>query len=1276
MRLSRTPTWEDDRASVSRYRSPSISNDLPLTPSSSRFYRRSGARPRHSRLSTSNSLPGIYDEDIPSAPESDYAQSPIDEESRTGVLTEKNSRGLSRQASDEDAGVGTTPTMPESAPDSPCAADGLQSPALSTATAPFRRSLGDEDHPESSNASSGEAKARSSEEPSPAESPVLQGLGLSLEQDAAETPPTSTPDVPADEAEVARRGVPFLPAQGLRGPRHDFGQFDRSDSRLSGRLIDTLPSTPYDMSMVDPDVYHLDAFRAAEAAEVPLSKASTEHIQRSIRQALARERVPLADAWAVKLESLLSDVADRLAMLDEVEVGKFAINDHVRVKRIPGGRPRDSEFVSGVVITKNVMHKSMPRHLSNPRIMLLSFPLEYQRHDGQFLSLDKVVSQEHEYLRNLVVRIQDSFPHIILAQRNVSQVALDFLLERGIVVARHVKPSAVASISHAFGAEIISSMNALLDPRLGRCRQFRVQTFVHPQIPGGRKTFLRFEGESQSSCTIVLRGATMEDLAKVKRIINTLVLIVYNAKLEGYLLHDEHVEAHVPPALPSSPSTLDVGSPMKPEAKGGPSEDSAVEAAEDPDLSRSFEPYDNAELTGSALVHYPPPYALQRIADDSRRVRELRDLRDAEEAQRVLPEERRPPSPSESADASLEADRRSLSSASADGSVSSTSDASVESSAAAPAPPSTNEKRLDRPEDLARQALVDEAEAEQAQHLADWRTYSRATNEKFDLRDHQRLFVLESLILYRVDGEPSRLCRAPELRTIEFYRENDVTIGQYLRSADEALTSDEPCPSPSCNEPLHRHIRIFVHDRVVLRIAWHAWNNDVLQGAIGLSSTCRRDGCRCASRLVRASTETARLSLAKFFDLSFHPSGAFECLDESCGHDGQADHVRFWHYGDVRVSISMDFIDLRDVVAPPRQVKVRPDRQVELRNAEFEQVEQRTQAFFDSVQARIAGFKQDCIPPERVEECQEVLDSLAQRCEADRHAIEALLRTTYEQAHHSNGTGMIDVRRALQERSHAFDADWNAFVKHWVPSDMPDFRRASIQLKRMFPEAPASVPPTSRSVSATLPPAIEVDEPFDGTEPPPPSPHTIEPETAMSDAQTASAPDQSPKAQTGGLAPVPELRDLAIDPDAPAVVPVLRPPLSRSSSVRTRRASTSSEPDSDSTVCADGEMTATLTWARNGRRAESQPAASTGGELAARPPRRRIAPQIAEISKAYNLACPKVDTQTGGRRPLVRRSATDRPSDESKSRPRPAHAFSEMDSSCEFLQRVLTRCAL
>ncbi|BGP47258.1 Mitochondrial distribution and morphology protein 12 [Rhodotorula kratochvilovae] len=1314
----------DDAASLSRFR-----HDPPTPASQQRVgYARApppGMYARHSRLSTS-SLPDIDDDRFSRA--SSRPQSPIFEEEgephAAASLAMSAAAARSRphspkssiahaQAQAHLAAAGAGPGAPTSSPAedgdhrASGAGAGLHSPALSAA-APFRRELGDEEH---ETADEGVGSGGSEDDAAPRRRSVSgSGLGLGLDLDGHggalaldASAPAPSPRIRLDSSRPGSAGV-LLPPDSPFFPR-----FDRSTSRISGLLVPLLPAEgdPFDaVGGIDPDVYHADAFRAAEAVDIPLSQAALAHIRRMIAQSLEREGVPHAQAWAPELERLLFDAADRLVTLDEAEGGgALDVHAHVRVKRIPGGRPRDSEFVNGVVFTKNIMHKKMPRELSNPKVMLLSFPLDFNRADGKYLDLDTVLRQEQEYLQNVVARIQNHFPQVLLVEKHVSSRALDLLRARDVAVARNVQRSALDAVARSFGAEIVPSPHALLDSKVGRCARFRVQTFVHREIPGGRKTLLRFEGggDRQTGCTLVLRGAGMDDLAKVKRIVNMLVLVVYNAKLEGYLLHDERIE--VLPALPAPSPARESPPPAEKRASSSPGDDDEKgedttatlpssppprsEEATSARIAATLAPYESTALSGSALVRFPPPYPLARMAAEDARVREMRAVREKEETARILEEE----AASRAGSISAGSSSASLDWAGSEASYDSLSSlpsvvGSVSSEAAFPlhAPQRQQGHRaevavLQQPEELARQTKFAEAEEEHAQHLVAWEAYHRANEDSFDPHEFQQLFVLESLVQVNPAGEPVRLCRPPEVHSIAFYRDGDTTLGQYLKMSGASFRSSEPCPSPSCHEPLRNHQRIFVHDEHVLRVSWEAWNNDVLRGAIGLSADCRHPGCRCGGRLVRAASETARLSFGKFLELSFYPSERLACADDACGHDGQLEHVRHWHYGGVRVAIRMDKVDLRNVVAPPRSVKVRPDRQLELRNAEYEQVFRRSEAFFDSVQARFLAFKYDCIPAERLEECKAALSDFSARCEADRKAIARLLRSTYEHGHDSNGTEMTVVRRVLQEKSHAFDAEWAAFVKRVTPADLPDMRRASTaQLKRIFPEAGLAIAPGQRGASgASLPPAIEVEEHLENSgeagEKADAS-GAFEDETqVVRDAEVLIEPRREPAL----LDPLASSTATVVpDPGATTVSTSPRPPpLSRAGS-SFRRSSFGSDFESDSTICADGEPASSAPRATSPfikrRQLPSVVDETSAAESELEPPiwQRRRAGAVATLVSAYDSGSVGTISRNGTikskhsgspNRPNIRRAQTEKPPALSKPRPRPVAAFSDYDSS-------------
>ncbi len=151
---------------------------------------------------------------------------------------------------------------------------------------------------------------------------------------------------------------------------------------------------------------------------------------------------------------------------------------------------------------------------------MVGFPLEFYRFETQYMHFGQVLRQEKEYLTNLASRMAALSPHVVLVEKSVSSLALDALSKYNIVVARAVKTSAILTISRMAQGDIISSIDKLaIEPRLGHCSKFRIQTFDHPLIPGRRKTYIAFEGCNRDmGCTIILRGGNIDTLRRIKKV--------------------------------------------------------------------------------------------------------------------------------------------------------------------------------------------------------------------------------------------------------------------------------------------------------------------------------------------------------------------------------------------------------------------------------------------------------------------------------------------------------------------------------------------------------------------------------------------------------------------------------------------------------------------------------------------------------------------------------------------------------------------------------------
>ena len=292
----------------------------------------------------------------------------------------------------------------------------------------------------------------------------------------------------------ARRRNLSTSSNALLRPSPRFRLTAASPGQLGSSLYESMNNSAIDQS--EPQngtkIIRSAAMKGQNAPAIELNMASIQHVQKLLVQLLDDTRIPNSSSWEKALMPILlrtvEDVNPDVQNGDDID-----IRHYVKVKKIPGGRPGDTAYVSGLVFTKNLALKSMARSISHPNILILTFPLEYTRHKQHYMSLDLLMRQEREYLQNLVHRIAALRPHILFCQRNVSGLALEFLHQARIAVTSNVKPSVLEAISRCSQTRIITSIDklAVKPAQAGRCASFYLQTFVHS---GRKKTCMFLSG--------------------------------------------------------------------------------------------------------------------------------------------------------------------------------------------------------------------------------------------------------------------------------------------------------------------------------------------------------------------------------------------------------------------------------------------------------------------------------------------------------------------------------------------------------------------------------------------------------------------------------------------------------------------------------------------------------------------------------------------------------------------------------------------------------------
>jgi len=846
-----------------------------------------------------------------------------------------------------------------------------------------------------------------------------------------------------------------------------------------------------------------------------------------LRQMLTIEGIPNIREWEEILLRLALRIAREMTFtaLPHRQGQDMDVRRYVKIKKIPGGSPRDSEYVNGAVITKNVAHKQMSRLQTNPRVMLVTFPLEFSRVEGQYMHFGQIVRQEKEYLGNLASRIAALRPHVVLVEQSVSRLALEALVQHNIAVARAVKPSAIQTISRMTQGDVFSSMDKLaLEPRLGHCSRFCIQSYDHPLIPGQRKTYMRFEGCNRDmGCTIILRGGDLETLRRIKKVTRFLTFIVRNLKLETHLWKDSVISLPsfnaqaIPPSgsrhlqlnrsstsvmIPSSsfpPHRILMSNVRFPFAEVA----SVAECNDDQDLpnedaerlrltrriDESLEPYTNTFISVSATLRFPPPYPIRRMKEldnmliDAKRAWEDEVVRIEERLHSMHKQEetvQETATPASAVDIpetqkceerddivaqidALPVIDRSTTPKTKDGlPPASTPDdgqsyfalnpglpnnSSTDNTGSVLMHPRSNLYPIEEPEctkteaDIYYQSRYTLLKWEHEEHRRIWEWYLRKNQDDFVVEKYQCIHLREYTIP-AADAGHHRPCFAPSLRRIKFYGENDLTLGQFIEKvvSDTLVQFLDPkavCTGKGCDQPLARHCKVYVHNETRLFVAVEQWDGQIIGRSLNYPSpdlittwsACRI--CGSATPFIPVSEEMQRYSFAKFLELHFYPADVKLVQGAGCQHNIYQHHIRYFASKGMTVRFQADPVVLHEIVYPPFRIRVRPETQLDIKNADFKRLHRRNMRWYSGLVDDLKLISIEASTGDEKSDTRLLADvnALITRAEAEREEISCLVNQLYRDSPPLDTLALNKVHAYRQDKIVAWEIDVDRLPK-------------------------------------------------------------------------------------------------------------------------------------------------------------------------------------------------------------------------------------------------------
>ncbi|KAJ5808745.1 hypothetical protein N7474_010014 [Penicillium riverlandense] len=814
----------------------------------------------------------------------------------------------------------------------------------------------------------------------------------------------------------------------------------------------SLHNSPFSTVVRNPGGFKMtrsSSMRGAGAPPLELNRTSLEHVRKLLRQLLADSSVPHGEGWENALLPILLKAADEVD--PDVQRGDdMDIRHYIKLKKIPSGRPGDTSYVSGLVFTKNLALKSMPRSIPHPNILIITFPLEYARQQQHFMSLEPVIRQEREFLENLVSRIAALRPNLLLVEKNVSGLALVLLEQVGIATAYNVKPSVLEAVSRCTQTRIVTSMDKLLTtPVRSECSSFDVKTYVHS---GRRKTYMYISGcPKELGCTIVLRGGDEKVLGKVKRITEFMIYVVYNLRLETCLMRDGF--AKIPTSPTGEMKKIDNNGDKKnsplPIANEGEQEVStsqqehneksgdlldgkppvAAEATDVPDdvpmptyYNDMVQDVDTKILSTSPFVKFEPPYLLMRTREMERRLAYLKRLRDQDQSCE-------PP-----ADEKTKSQKFVLIT-----------------------PEMVHESPHDAPPKVkevlhaAHDAEYDRALYHYQTQKRQWEAYVSGNANMFDPYAHQNVVVLYSLVCTTT----SIPCSGPDIFALEFYNEHgddtifepDCTIGQYVE--DLCHSANAVCTANGCEKRMSEHHRQYVHGDAQISVFVQPYPSKLrgLQDIVLMWSCCKI--CGNETQAVPMSENTWKYSFGKYLEVSFWGRD-LHARAGVCPHDLQRDHLRYFGFKDVALRIQYDSIHLLEIVVPRPRVTWKVDNDLKLRNEIYSKTEKRLNKFMASVLARLKGINVESVVPELADDCKKEIESLIKKGHEEHAALIRQLQDRYTSSRYWEVIPLNEVLRAVQEKVVEWDILFAEFEQSFFPSEKDIKRMATLQLKKIF----------------------------------------------------------------------------------------------------------------------------------------------------------------------------------------------------------------------------------
>jgi archaeal chaperonin len=201
--------------------------------------------------------------------------------------------------------------------------------------------------------------------------------------------------------------------------------------------------------------------------------------------------------------------------------------ENVKIQKKPGGAMHDSSLIEGIIVDKEIASQEMPRVIHGAKILLLNSPLEIEKTEFEAkITIERpeqmkmFLEEETTMIRIMVEKIAKTGANIVICQKGIDDVALDYLAKANISAVKRVKESDINALAKATGARTVTNLDDLSSADLGLA-----QLVEERKIETDKWVFVE-KCKHPKAVSILIRGGSERVVDEAERSMHDALMVV------------------------------------------------------------------------------------------------------------------------------------------------------------------------------------------------------------------------------------------------------------------------------------------------------------------------------------------------------------------------------------------------------------------------------------------------------------------------------------------------------------------------------------------------------------------------------------------------------------------------------------------------------------------------------------------------------------------------------------------------------------------------------